>query len=450
MNEQALQKDLSLICKDLMLEQPFYGLLLLNLNKKFVNASRVKTAGVGTNGISYVLLINPEFWTSLSQEHKKGLLQHELMHIAFFHCTEFKHLSNHKLANIAQDMEINQQIDRIYLPKNGVDIDIYNQEGYNLEPLKGANYYYKELEEQAKQKKKQQKQADGNPDDNSDECSGDDQQNDSEESDGNDQQDDTSDTEPGESEEFSYDELLDALDSNGSLIDSDGNIAEMPDHNWDDFEDLSEAEAKLIDRAITAVLSEVAEQTLKMRGTVPGNVAERIEAMNKIDPPKFNWRSFLKRFIGQSTKYNIKKTKRKKSKRFELDFGMKVESFSHVLLAIDSSASVSTKEVKEFLNEIHHMNKSGHDFTLVFADTSMGKPFKYKRNQPVDIEGRGGTDFNEVVDYFNESKNKYSTLIYLTDGEAPAPRAKIKNVLWVLSTLSDKTDHLPGKTIKLN
>jgi predicted metal-dependent peptidase len=449
MNENALQKDLSLICKDLMLEQPFYGLLLLNLNKKFVTNSKVKTAGVGTNGISYVLLINPEFWTSLSQEHKKGLLQHELMHIAFFHCTEFKHLANHELANIAQDMEINQHIDEQYLPDNGVNIDIYNQEGYNLEPFKGANYYYKELEEQAKQKQKQNPPPCTIPDDdNSDQCTN--GENPDSESDSQSDNSDSSEDSKDPSNEFGYDDLLDAIDAKGSLIDSDGNKTEMPEHSWDDFEDLGEAETKLIDRAITAVLSEVAEQTLKMRGTVPGHIAERIEAMNKVEPPKFNWRSFLKRYIGQSTKYNIKKTKRKKSKRFELDFGMKVESFSHVLLAIDSSASVSTNEVKEFLNEIHHMNKSGHDFTLVFADTTMGKPFKYKRNQPVDIEGRGGTDFNEVVNYFNTSKSKYSTLIYLTDGEAPAPEAKIKNVLWVLSSISDKTDHLPGKTIKLN
>lgn len=60
------------------------------------------------------------------------------------------------------------------------------------------------------------------------------------------------------------------------------------------------------------------------------------------------------------------------------------------------------------------------------------------------------TDFNPVVDYFMTYRKKYTTLIYLTDGEAPAPKAPIKNVLWVLSTRCSNTDHLPGKIIKLN
>jgi hypothetical protein len=40
----------------------------------------------------------------------------------------------------------------------------------------------------------------------------------------------------------------------------------------------------------------------------------------------------------------------------------------------------------------------------------------------------------------------------LTDGEAPLPRNPVKNMLWVLSTISSDADHLKqsGKVIKLN
>ena len=61
----TLQQNLTKICKDLMLEQPFYGLLLLNLNKEWTD--KVPTAGVGLEGINYKLYINPEFWQSLSE-----------------------------------------------------------------------------------------------------------------------------------------------------------------------------------------------------------------------------------------------------------------------------------------------------------------------------------------------------------------------------------------------
>lgn len=421
MTSNELNKDLSLICKQLMLEQPFYGILLLNLQKEFSN--RVQTAGVGLQGINYKLLINPEFWSNLSQEHKLGLLQHELMHIAFFHPSEWKHLKDDEIANIAMDIEINQQIEAQYLPEGGCTLDKFMQ--YGLHELEGTNEYYKKL-------KAAQQQAppppptpcpSGNPQD-------DDQDNDNQDLMTSIQQ-----------------AIQEGKDTAEGKV---GQDIKLPNHEWDEIEEVNETTQKLIDRQLLTVLDEVVEQVKKMRGTIPGGVAERVEAMKITEPPKFNWKAYLRRYIGNSTKYNVRKTKRKKSKRFELDFGMKIESFSHVLLAIDSSASVSTEEVKEFLREIHHMDKTGHDFSLVFADTSMGEVRKYKRNQPVEIEGRGGTDFNEVVNYYVANKNKYSTLIYLTDGEAPAPSAKIKNVLWVLSKRSHWTDHLPGKTIQLN
>ena len=49
------QSNLTKICKDLMLEQPFYGLLLLNLNKEW--SDKIPTAGVGLDGINYKLYI---------------------------------------------------------------------------------------------------------------------------------------------------------------------------------------------------------------------------------------------------------------------------------------------------------------------------------------------------------------------------------------------------------
>jgi len=447
MTEKELQKDLSIVCKTLMLKQPFYGLLLLNLQKIFT--TKVKTAGVGLQGINYKLLINPDFWQSLSTDHRCGLLQHELMHIAFFHCTDmFKHQTDKEISNIAQDIEINQKIDNELLPPDGCTLEKF--EKYGLYAEEGSNTYYNKLMN-AKKNAPPPPPAPSNCSSNEKCDDGDEetQGSGSGEDGDNDNQDD------GQNDGSGCTDLMQAIEDaiqNGKSQTNMGNDYDitLPEHEWDEVEGASETAKKLIERQILTVLDEVAEQTIKARGTVPGHIAEKLAALKKITPPKFNWKAFMRRFIGNSTKYNIKKTKRKQSKRFELDFGMKVESFSHVLLAIDSSASVSTKEVKEFMNEIYHMNKTGHDFSLVFADTSMGKVIKYKRNMEFDIEGRGGTDFNEVVDYFNASKSKYSTLIYLTDGEAPAPEAKIKNVLWVLSEQSSWTDHLPGKTIQLN
>jgi predicted metal-dependent peptidase len=68
--------ELSKTSKDLMLQEAFYGLFLLMLNKEWTK--RVPTAGVMVAGINYKLLINEDFWESLSRDHKQGLLKHEL------------------------------------------------------------------------------------------------------------------------------------------------------------------------------------------------------------------------------------------------------------------------------------------------------------------------------------------------------------------------------------
>lgn len=401
----ALQQNLTRICKDLMLEQPFYGLLLLNLNKEW--SEKVKTAGVGIDGINYKLYINPTFWETLSEDHKKGLLQHELMHIAFFHLTEYRHLPNHELANIAQDIEINQKIDENYLPDGGCTLEKFEHLG--LLANEGTNIYYDKLN-QEKEKG------------------------------------------PGDSPEQQMMEAIqNAIDDGTGQVQGQGdNNMQLPEHNWDDFANLTETQEKLINKQLEVMLSEVAEQVKKMNGTVPHQVLQRLEQLKNIEPPKFNWKAYLRRFIGNSSKNSIKKTKRKQSKRFEEDFGIKIQEYSSILVAIDSSASVSDSEIYEFMNEIHHMYKCGHDFTLIFADTQMQEPIKYRPNVPLEIKQRGGTDFNPVVDYYLKYRKKYTTLIYLTDGECSAPNAAINNVLWVLSTRCGNTDHLPGKTVKLN
>ena len=65
-----MQQSLTKVCKQIMLEQPFYGLLLLNLQKEW-SSTKVKTAGVGLQGINYKLYINPEFWNTLNEKENR-------------------------------------------------------------------------------------------------------------------------------------------------------------------------------------------------------------------------------------------------------------------------------------------------------------------------------------------------------------------------------------------
>jgi predicted metal-dependent peptidase len=397
---------LSKTSKDLMLKEPYYGFFLLMLHKSWSN--KLPTAGVCKNGINFQLMINEKFWTDLSEDYRLGLLKHELLHIAFQHLTTFTIFSDKKIANIAMDMEINQYISNDWLPKGGIDIDDYSD--LNLDRRAGCRYYYDKLK-QAQEDKKQK-----------DTCG-----------------------------DKNMDKLLDGMEGGQITVtlDADGNIKDVniPNHQWDEFEDMPDAEKKLIEKQIQRVLSEAKEQTIKKRGYIPGEI-EGIIKLDEIIPPKFNWKKYIRRFTGLSTKIFTRKLRRKENKRFSENPGLKVKMRQNMLVGIDTSGSVCNDELKEFINEIHHLYKAGVDVTIAQCDSRIQSIKQYDGKFELEVAGRGGTDFNPVLEYFEEN-NKYTSLIYFTDGEAWTDIKPRKQILWVLSERSDFNDNLPGKQIRL-
>jgi len=388
------QQSLSKTGKELMLKEPYYGFFLIMLNKLW-DAKRVPTAGVSKNGINYQLAINPDFWESLSENHRLGLLKHELLHIAFGHLTTFFKFSDKRLANVAMDMEINQYIDEEYLPEGGIDIN--NYEDLHLDRKAGARYYYDKLKQLQDEKNKN-----------------------------------------GSCGNEPMDQLLEDIEN--------GNV---PDHNtWEEFEDLTEAEKKLIDKQLQKVLSDAKEQTIKKKGNIPGEI-EDVIVIEEVTPPKFDWRGFIRRFTGTSTKVFTKKIRRKENRRFSDNPGLKVKMRQHMLLAIDTSGSVSDTELKEFMSEINHIHKCGVDVTIIQCDTTIRSIEPYKGKFEMQVFGRGGTEFDPVLEYFNENLRKYTSLVYFTDGECWTNVKPKGNILWVLSERSSMNDSLPGKVIKL-
>ncbi len=100
MNKFNLSESLAKACKSLMLSQPFYGLFLITLNKRWDN--NIPTAGVQLEKINFELIINELFWESLEEMHKVGIIWHECLHLAFNHLTSVIFL-NRKLGNWAKD-----------------------------------------------------------------------------------------------------------------------------------------------------------------------------------------------------------------------------------------------------------------------------------------------------------------------------------------------------------
>ncbi len=428
--------------KDLMWAEAFWGLFLIGLRKSW--SSQIPTACVSKNGINYGLTINEDFWESLERNFRMGILQHEAIHIGYFHIERWDEFEDKELANIAADIVVNQdcrpewlpcknmtkeqfaakfepimesikkdmeskkitkeeaQKEMLKIPPRGVYFEDFAE--MKLKPKQGMQYYYDAL------KKEKEKGGGGN-------------------------------------------KYLQSLLGSG-MAGEDGPLG----HGlWKEFENLSEAEQKLLKSQLDYQLKEVAEQVQKSRGIVPSNIAQYLEGLELEEPPKFDWKGYLRRFTGGSTKTFIKRLRRKYNKRFEDNPGIKIKSKRHVLLAVDTSGSVSDEELKEFFQEIGHISKTGTMVTVVQCDAAISDISTYKdgmklnnKQQKIKIHGRGGTSFDPPVDYFNENWKKFTCMIYFTDGECPPPQNPCRGkLLWVLSARSNPNKELPGYTIQL-
>jgi predicted metal-dependent peptidase len=101
------------------------------------------------------------------------------------------------------------------------------------------------------------------------------------------------------------------------------------------------------------------------------------------------------------------------------------------------------------MNEINHIYKCGVDITIIQCDTTIRSIEPYAGKYELKVHGRGGTEFDPVLEYFNQNLKKYTSLVYFTDGECDADVKPKAPVLWVLSEESSMNDSLPGNVIRL-
>lgn len=384
-------EQLGIVTKHLLCQYPYYGLFTMMINKQWTT-DKIDTAGVAlVNKINYELLINENYWDSLNDDMKQSMLHHEILHIVFNHPLIDYKSYNHDVFNIACDIEVNQYIDKV--GDSWCTLDKFPE--LNGEKKKGALWYYNELMKHHKQ--------------NNSTCH--------------------------------------ILLENGTAQTKHGK-ATLPQHNWKPFENMSEGEKELIQAQVEHLVNQVASQ-MKSRGSIPAEIEEILKRINKIKKSKFNWRAYIRRYAGNATKSFVKSTRRKENKRINGQPTIKVKYTQRILVGIDTSGSVSTQELNEFLNEITFLSKLGHDIEIVECDAKMAKPFKFNRHADFNVYGRGGTEFQPICDYYAENIKRYACLIYFTDGCCTAPKNVRGNILWVLSSSSKINNDLPGKVIKI-
>lgn len=418
----------------LILKEPFYGHFFTGLIKEV--SDEVDTAAVTIQSYNaFKLLVNDEFWKSLTdKEHRYGLIKHEILHIVLKHLHRFKDYEHKYIFNIAADLVVNQYIEKRQLPDGGITLerfsDIEKEHNFKFLPNQDVGYYYRILKELLSQNPScSKKNNSGNQNCNSDNT-GDDKN-----------------TDPNGP--LSLNDLLD------------GENQELKRHEfWKELEKLSEGEVKILDININELLKQTA-QRLKSKGNInwwgnlPAGLSEYLQELFKSFEPTVDWRRVLRLFTSSSSKTFIKNTLKRPSKRYGTTPGIKIKRKNKLLIAIDTSGSVSNEELSIFFGEIYHIWKQGAEIHVVECDTKIQKIYRYNGIPPKIIHGRGGTAFEEPIIYANE-KLQPDCIVYFTDGYAPAPSTKTRfPILWMITkngidNSSQTWTDLKGRKVRMN
>jgi len=373
-------------CKRLIIRDAFWGILMLGLNKE--HTTKVETLAVAKEGIGLKLLINDDFWNSLNDAEQTAILLHELHHICFGHMLMSPDFPDHEKFNLACDAEVNQYIEG--LPQNDGHVDI---KLLGLPEKQGAKWYYEHWPSKPK-------------------ASG------------------------------------DGSDSSGS---SDGEFSPnlIDDHSaWKEFERASDSQKELIKAQVEGIIKQAAEQTQKSRGKIPAYLKEYIDNLLKERPRIYNWKAQFRRMLGTEIDTTIRRTHKRESKRFDFSPGIKFNRKISILVAIDTSGSVSDEELSEFFSEIMYIKRAGAKVTVLEFDADVHSVWEFKGFQNIKITGRGGTDFEPPVDWYRQHRKDYTMFVMFTDGYAPINNLNVpnNNMTWVITSSGERKDY-PGKVI---
>ena len=203
---------------------------------------------------------------------------------------------------------------------------------------------------------------------------------------------------------------------------------------------LSKEERKKIRDEIKEAVLAAAEAS--GAGNVPGNIKRMIKDLTA---PVVNWRELLQQQI-QSIIKNDFSFSRPSRRSWHMDAvlpGMKNAQTIDVVVAIDTSGSITDQDLKIFLSEVKGIMDMYDDYRvhIITWDTEVYNPKNYTPDLSDDIAeyepgGGGGTDPHCVWKYLQENEIEPKKLIMFTDycffGWSPEQVQDYCDTIWII------------------
>lgn len=193
---------------------------------------------------------------------------------------------------------------------------------------------------------------------------------------------------------------------------------------------------------------------LNKPGKLPGALKR---AFTKLSRPAIDWKSELAKFIDEAiskSKYTLPARRFLGAGKAQYGYKKYKEDFESIVIAIDTSGSISREMIEQFLGEVQGITDAYNPqkTVILYCDTQVYAPDILEPGDQPDyskIAGGGGTNFwppfkwvqQEMID-----KGETPTVfIYFTDGFASFPSAKDYDIseyedrcIWVFLTFNDE------------
>ena len=180
-----------------------------------------------------------------------------------------------------------------------------------------------------------------------------------------------------------------------------------------------------------------AAQAAIQSGKLEGEMARMVDYLLQ---PKLPWRMLLARYMTMTARDDYSYS-RPSSRRGDPAVYPSLRSHeTNVVVAIDTSGSISADEIQEFISEIDAIKSQVRArITLLTCDSELnyGCPWTFEAwdefAMDIDIRGGGGTDFKPVFNWVQEQDSVPDLLMYFTDAEGLFPKAEpLYPVLWLV------------------
>ncbi|QST02952.1 hypothetical protein IMZ31_20610 (plasmid) [Pontibacillus sp. ALD_SL1] len=174
----------------------------------------------------------------------------------------------------------------------------------------------------------------------------------------------------------------------------------------------------------------------KSEGAAPAYIKEAVQ--QKKDAV-VDWRHTLRHFASNKRSIHKRSTWKRRNRRLgDGVMGKRKTKERSVVVAIDTSLSITAEWLDAFWAEICAIYNDVHHVVILECDTEVHRIYPYSKRTRPDVMGRGGTNFTPIFETIGKSKHpllrtKPDALIILTDGYGPAPDSCSIPTLWCLT-----------------